>query len=118
MSVGFNYVITFNNNGKISDYQKSFNNNYAKIVKIFLPLNYNNRKEYEAILSVSINDTFPKQIETVLGYKSDSDLNCYIFDISELYRKYKSFKKLGLTRLKLLCSNSNRTKFQSESFRL
>lgn len=117
MSVGFNNIITFSNNGKISDYQKAYDNNYGKIIKTYLPLHINNKKDYEAILSVSINNTFPKQIEIVKGYKNETDLNCYIFDVSELYRKYYENKKLGLTRLKLMCDNG-RVKFISESFRL
>lgn len=118
MSIGFFHVITFNNNGKITDYQKSYTDNYDKKLKVFLPLNYNNKKEYTIILSVSINNTFPKQIEKVIGYKDDTDLNCYIFNLSELYRKYSSLKKIGLSKLTLLNENSNRTKFQSESFRI
>ena len=116
MSVGFNYVITFNNNGKVTDYQKSYNENYGKFIKIFLPLNFNNRKNYNCILSVAINNTFPKVVESVLGCKEELDLNCYNFDISELYRKYGSMRKLGLMRIKLL-EDDGRCKFTSESFR-
>lgn len=118
MSVGFNNIITFNNNGKVTDYQRAYNNNYDKTLKVFLPLNYNNKKEYLAILSVSINNTFPKQIEKVIGYKDDTDLNCYIFNLSELYRIYEPLKKIGLSKLTLLNENTNRMKFQSESFRI
>lgn len=117
MSVGFNNTIVFANTGKVMDYQKSFSDNYAKILKVFLPPNFNNKKQYKAILSVSINNTFPKEIENVLGVKSDSDLNCYIFDVSELYRKYQSLKKLGLTQFRLF-ADDGRTKFKSESFRI
>ena len=117
MSVGFNYIITFNNNRKISDYQKSFNNNYDKHIKFFLPLNFNNKKDYKAYLSVAINDTFPKKIEKIVCYKSETDLNCYEADISELYRNYEMLKKIGLCRFNLDCDDG-RSKFISETFRI
>lgn len=116
MSVGFNHIITFDKNGKILDYQKAYTDNYAKELKVFFPLNFNNKDDYAAILSVAINDTFPKQIETAVGSKSDTDLNCYIFDISELYREYKNFNKLGLMKIQLFY-NDGKCKFTSESFR-
>lgn len=37
MSVGFNNNVVFANTGKIIDYQKSFNDNYTKILNVFLP---------------------------------------------------------------------------------
>ena len=114
--VGFSYIITLNNNGKITDYQKSFDNNYKKEIKVYFPLQINNKKNYQALLSVSINNTFPKEIETVIGVKDDTDLNCYIFDVSEIYNKYKYFKKLGLSKISLLCED-NRPRLISESFR-
>ena len=117
MSVGFNHIIIFNNNGKIVDYQKAYNNQYAKTVKIFFPSNINNRKNYSAILSTAINNTYPKQVEFVEGVKSETDLNCYVFDLSEIYRKYKNLQKIGLTRVKLIC-DSGRDKFCSETFRI
>lgn len=117
MSVGFNHIIVFANTGKISDYQKSYNDNYAKTVKCFLPLNFNNKKQYQAILSVSINNTFPKEIVEIIGYKSDTDLNCYNFDLSEVYKQYKTQQKIGLTRFTLI-EDDGRVKFRSESFRI
>lgn len=114
--VGFNTTIVFNNNGKIIDYQKAYNQNYGKTVNIFLPLNFNNKKNYKAEMSVAINNTFPKEIEIVEGVKSDSDLNKYTFDVTQLY--YLNVKKkLGLSKIKLYSSNG-RTQFESESFRL
>lgn len=115
--VGFNNVIVFNNTGKVSDYQKSYNDNYAKTLKVYLPAYFNNKKLYDAVLSTAINNTFPKQIETVVGIKSEYDLNCYEFDLSDLYAKYKQHNKIGLTRFTLYCDNG-RQKFQSESFRI
>lgn len=117
MSVGFNNNIVFANTGKIIDYQKSFNDNYAKILNVFLPPSFNCKKQYKAILSIAINNTFPKEVENVLGVKSESDLNCYIFDVSDLYRKYQLLKKLGLSQFRLFAEDG-RTKFKSESFRI
>lgn len=113
---GFVYNITFNQNGKITDYQKSYNRDNSKIVNIFLPLNYNNKKEYNAILSVAINNTFPRKIVYAEGFKSLTDLNKYTFDITQLYLQEKD-KRLGLCEIRLTTDN-NRTKFKSESFRL
>lgn len=116
MSVGFNHVITFANTGKVTDYQKSYTENYAKIIKCYLPLNFNNKKNYHAILSVAINNTYPKEIVKVDGIKSETDLNCYEFDVSEVYRQYYPTKKIGLMKITLLNDNG-RAKFQSETFR-
>lgn len=117
--VGFNNIIVFNNNGKITDYQKSYNNEYAKIVNIFLPLNFNSKKQFKAELSMSVDNTYPKEVVKVEGYKSETDLNKYIFDLSELYRNYyvAQKKKPGLCKIKLY-SDNGRVKFESESFRL
>lgn len=114
--VGFKHKITFNNNGKITDYQKSYNDNYSKIVEVFLPLNFNNKKKYKIRLSASINNTFPKRIEEVEGIKSDTDLNKYTFDVSNLFLLTKN-SKLGLCKIRLI-NDSNRIKFESESFRI
>lgn len=116
MSVGFNHVITFANTGKVTDYQKNFNDNYAKIIKCFLPLSLNNKRQYQACLTVGINDTFPKEIITVEGKKSDTDLNCYEFDVSEVYRLYYKTKKIGLMKITVSKENG-RVVFQSETFR-
>ena len=113
--VGFNYVITFNNNGKITDYQKDYNKETSKIVNAFLPLNYNNKKNYKAVMSVAVANTYPTQVLKVEGYKSESDLNKYIFDLTQLYNSTK--KKYGLCRIELFLDNG-RTKFKSESFRI
>ena len=116
MSVGFKYKIVLSNNGKIADYQKSYDNNYDKEIRVYFPLQINNKKNYKAILSMSINNTFPKQIESVIGVKDDTDLNCYIFNVSELYVKYKPVKKIGLSKVSLL-TEDGRPKLISESFR-
>ena len=114
--VGFNHIITFNQNGKITDYQKSYNKEYAKKLNIYLPLNFNNKKRYIAELSVAVNNTFPKQIIKVEGYKSDTDLNLYQFDLTNLYN-LQARKELGLFKFKLY-SDNHRTKFESEVFRI
>lgn len=115
--VGFNHIITFKNTGKVSDYQKAYNNNYSKTLKVYLPLNINNKKRYTALLYISINGTFPKDIKIIEGTVVESDLNCYMFDVSELYREYKADNKIGLAKFKLV-RDDNRVKFQSESFRV
>lgn len=114
--VGFNHVIVFNQNGKVIDYQKSYNKENAKKVKVILPLNFNNKKNYKAELSVAINNTYPKEIRTAEGYKSESDLNVYDFDLTQLFF-LQTNKKLGLFKLKLYSEN-NRIKFESEVFRI
>ena len=114
--VGFIYNITFNQNGKIIDYQKSYNNTYGKVINIFLPLNFNNNKEYKAQLSIAINNTFPREILFIDGYKCNDDLNKYAFDLTQIYLQDKD-KRLGLCEIRLLTEN-NRTKFKSESFRI
>lgn len=113
---GFNHVIVFNQNGKISDYQKAYNKENAKTIRICLPLNFNNKKNYKAELSVAINNTYPTQVETVEGYKSETDLNVYNFDITQLYY-LQAKRKLGLFKFKLY-SDDGRTKFESEAFRI
>lgn len=115
--VGFNHFITFNNNGRITDYQRNYTKDYAKQVHIYLPPNFNNKKQYNAVFSVAVLDTYPKQILTVEGEKSDTDLNKYTFDLTNLYLQLKSQNKLGLCRVKLT-SDNGRTKFESESFRI
>lgn len=118
--VSFNHIITFNNNGKITDFQKSYSDNYLKTLNVFLPLNYNNKKQYHAELSAAVENTYPRQIVTVEGFKSDTDLNKYVFDLSELYRSLHSSstrKRLGLCKIKLY-SDNGRVKFESESFRI
>lgn len=116
MSVGFNHIITFDKCGKISDYQKAYNNDYAKTVKIFLPLYISNKNFYNCYLYVSINNTFPKEIIKVCGDKSNTDLNCYIFDLSEIYRQFEPFKKIGLSQIVLM--ENNKYIFKSETFRI
>lgn len=117
--VGYNNIITFNNNGKVTDYQKAYNDNYAKILNVFLPLSFNNHKCYHAELSMAVNNTYPKKVIRVDGVKSDTDLNKYIFDLSEIYRLYYEAqnKKPGLCRVTLY-SDNGRAKFESESFRI
>lgn len=117
MSVGFNHIITFANTGKITDYQKSFTDNYAKTLRCFLPLSFNNKKQYKAKLSIGINNTYPKEIVEVIGTKSETDLNCYDFDLSQVYSQYGYFKKIGLIRLTLQ-RDDGRVKFQSETFKI
>lgn len=117
--VGFNNIIVFNNNGKIIDYQKSYNKEYAKILNIFLPLNFNNKKNYHIELSMAIDNTYPREIIKIDGVKSEEDLNKYTFNLSELYRNYyvAQKKKPGLSRIRLYTDNG-RVKFESESFRI
>lgn len=116
MSVGFNHIITFSRLGDITDYQKHFNDNYAKTIKCFLPPNINNKNFYRAHLEVGINNTFPKKIVKVVGDKSDTDLNCYIFDISDVYKQYEFLNKIGLMKV-ILTEDNGTIIFQSESFR-
>lgn len=117
--VGFINSIVFNNNGKIIDYQKSYNDNYSKILNIYLPLNYNNKKNYTAKLYMAIDNTYPREIISVQGNKSDTDLNKYIFDVTEIFKEQyiKQKRKPGLCRIKLSVDDG-RIKFESESFRL
>ena len=114
--VGFNNIITFNNNGKVTDYQRAYNKEYGKTLKVFLPLNFNNKKDYIAKLTVAINNTYPKEIKIVEGIKSETDLNCYEFDLTQLF--YKLVKKqIGLCRV-CLVTDKGRVRFESESFRV
>lgn len=117
MSVGFNHKIVFANTGKVSDFQKCFNDNYGKLVSCYLPLDINNRKHYTAVLSIAINNTFPLQIVDVYGKESETDLNCYQFDVSEVYRQYHESRRIGLAKLTLK-RDSGRNRFQSETFRI
>lgn len=114
--VGFNHIVIFNNNGKITDFQKAYNKESQKTLSVFLPLNFNNKKRYKAVLSIAVNNTYPKRIETVEGFKSEADLNKYVFDITQMFA-LNANKKFGLCRVKLVDDN-NRTQFESESFRL
>lgn len=114
--VGFKNSIVFNQNGKVVDYQKSYNKEYDKTLSVFLPLNFNNKKHYRAELSISLNNTYPKQIEIVEGYKCEDDLNKYEFNLTQLYLLDMK-KKLGLCRFKLY-SDNGKVRFESESFRL
>lgn len=114
--IGFNHVIVFNQNGKVVDYQKTYTKEDAKTIRVCLPLNFNNKKNYRAELSVAINNTYPTQVEIVEGYKSETDLNVYNFDVTQLYY-LQAKKKLGLFRFKLY-SDNGRTKFESETFRV
>lgn len=116
MSIGFNHTITFNQNGRVVDYQKEYNKLNAKRVCVILPLNHNNKKENNIELSVAINNTYPRQIEKVKGYKSDTDWNMYYFDITQLI-DVKKRKNIGLSKIKLY-SNKGRVKFESEHFRI
>lgn len=114
--VGFNHVITFNNNGKVTNYQHSYNKNNAKKLTVFLPLNFNNKRKFTCNLSVAVTNTYPTQIEVVEGIKSETDLNCYEFDVTQLYL-LNARRRFGLCKIKLLKSNG-RTEFESEAFKL
>lgn len=116
MSVGFNHIITFDRKGKVIDYQQSYNDNYAKTIRCFLPQNINNRNCYRAHLAVRINNTFPVMIVKVVGNKSETDLNCYNFDLSDVYEQYKVFNKIGLMQV-ILTEDNDDLIFKSESFR-
>lgn len=116
MSVGFNHIIAFNRKGKVVDYQKSYNDNYAKTIRCFLPQNISNRDCYRAYLAVDINNTFPAMIVKVVGKKSETDLNCYDFDLSDVYEQYKVFDKIGLMQV-ILAEDNDDLVFKSESFR-
>lgn len=116
MSVGFNHIITFSRTGKVTDYQKNYNDNYSKTIKCFLPLNINNRNCYKIYLNVGINDTFPKKLIKVVGKKLNTDLNCYEFDISNVYARYKTLNKIGLMQI-ILTENNGDLIFKSEAFR-
>lgn len=115
--IGYNYIIVFNQNGKIQDYQKAYNSETAKTINLFLPLCFNNKKQYRAELSIAVNNTFPKQIITVCGKKAENDLNKYIFDLTAIYSSTLTKNKYGLCKFKLL-SDNGRVKFESESFRI
>lgn len=118
MSVGFNKIITFDEQGKITDYQKSFSNNYSKIVKIYLPMKFcsNDYIKQTPMLMININNTFPKIVEKILGVKSETDLNCYIFDLSVFYANYYNEHKIGLS--KFILENDNNIIFTSQTFRV
>lgn len=114
--VGFDNYITFNKDGKILDYQKSYNSLSTKKLSVFLPLNYNNRSPYKAKLYISINNTFPKRVEFVEGIKCEDDLNKYEFDLTQFY-VLNTFRKVGLSQF-VLYEDNNEVKFQSEVFRI
>lgn len=114
--VGFNHVITFNNNGKVTDYQRNFNKNNAKKLTVFLPPNFNNKRNFNCTLSIAVLNTYPTQVEVIEGCKSDTDLNCYEFDVTQLYL-LNARRKFGLCKIKLLKGNG-RTEFESEAFKL
>lgn len=116
--VGFNNIITFDRYGKVSNYQKSYDNQYSKTIKTFFPfpLFALDDNLYYASLYVSINNTFPKQIETIYGTKLKDDYNSFIFDVSELYRKFKNLDKIGLSQVYIY--HGYNVVFKSESFRI
>ena len=116
MSVGFNHIITFDRKGKVINYQQSYNDNYVKTIRCFLPQNINNRNHYRVHLAVKINNTFPAMIVKVVGNKSETDLNCYDFNLSDVYEQYKVFDKIGLMQVILTEDNDNLI-FKSELFR-
>lgn len=114
--VGFSHNIILNDYGKIEDYQKNYNQNYSKILNVYLPLKFNNKKHYKAELQVSITNTFPKRVESVTGYKVETDFNRYEFDVTQLY--YLNIKrKFGLCQIVILDDKDN-VVFKSENFRL
>lgn len=122
---GCDYLVGFNNNlvlgkrGKIYDYQKSYNNENSKLLNVFLPLNFNNKELYTMELAMAIDNTFPKDVVIVKGVKSETDLNKYMFDLTNLYRNYYSAqnKKPGLCKIKLYSENENLI-YESENFRI
>ena len=117
MSVGFNFVVTLDKQGKITDYQKSYNDNYAKIVKVFFPLCFNNKDITANATMITAINNLPMSKETYVttGIKVMSDLNCYTFDVSNLYEKYKNDDKIGLSKVCYSCSSFD---FDSEAFRV
>ena len=116
-NVGFDFVITFDKDGEISDYQKSFNLNYSKNISIYLPLNFNNREKCRPRLLVSINNTFPKQVEIVEGHKCENDLNKFDFDVTQLYY-LAMHRKFGLCQFILYSDDYEEIKFKSRNFRV
>lgn len=115
--IGFNAIITFDNMGNISDYQKAYNNCYAKKVKIYLPMKYITEESQKAVLNMAVNNTFPLVIEESLGVKSKTDVNCFEFDVSVLYKKYHEDLKIGLSKFILYSQNGN-IEYTSQTFRV
>lgn len=114
--VGFRTVVVFNNNGKVTDRQIAYDDNYGKELVVFLPLNFNNRKQFTAELTTSVEDTYPKRLVTIEGKKSETDYNCYTFDLTKLLEATKNFK-LGLSKV-ILYTDRRRKRFESELFRM
>lgn len=114
--VGFESIVTFNNNGSVRDKQKAFHNEYDKKLIVFLPLSFNNKKRYRAELSTAFDDTYPKRIVIVAGEKSETDLNCYTFELSEMFQAVQH-SKVGLSKV-ILYTDKGRKKFESELFRI
>ena len=121
--IGFDLNLVFNDNGKVIDYKKAYNTEFKKQVKVYLPMKFctnttkmNGLKD-KAKLHIAINDTYPSNIEEVLGYKIESETNCYAFDILVLYQKYEEENRIGLAQFELTdCCCS--TLFLSQTFRI
>lgn len=119
--VGFDCVAVFDSNCKLLDYQKAYTDNYMKTLNAFLPSEVGrklkNKNRYVTVLNTAINDTYPKQIVKTDGALSDTDFNCCIYDITNLFEIDKS-KRLGLSKIVVIDTNKNRTIYETELFRL
>lgn len=112
--VGFTNNIVFDIKGKIIDQQIGYTNNYKKVIKAFLPFSFNPENLFtKATINIAIQNTFPRKIISICGYPTDSDPNCYVFDITNIYTKYLK-NGLGLMSIDIVCDNQ---KFKSHSFR-
>lgn len=116
--IGFNLIITLDDCGKVTDYNKSYNNFYAKKVTLFLPMKYSFKMPQTPHLLTAINETYPLDIEDTIGKKSETDLNCYCFDVTNMYNKYCDDGRIGLTRFILRSADDNTQLFTSQTFRV
>ena len=117
--IGFSLIITLDDCGKITDYKKAYDDFYAKKVIIFLPMKYSFKIPQTPHLLTAINETYPLNIEDTIGKKSETDLNCYCFDVTNLYNKYYDSSRIGLTRFILQSADDDDTQlFTSQTFRV
>lgn len=114
--IGFDLIITLDNQGKVTDYKKAYNDFYAKQVKIFLPMKCS-KKDYTPYLLTAINETYPFVVEETLGKKSKTDLNCCCFDVTKLYNKYCDDGRIGLSKIAIYDDDSEMM-FSSQTFRV